>query len=328
MNKYLIKTRSQAKSSGIKVLEIHGVNKEINPHVKPERQIQLPLPPTHNIPPTNLAQPIDKGQPTHPIPKPRIGQGRAGLRRKIRKNLPIPLPKQMLAQPIPTPAPKEAPSLPEPIVQSQKNVQPMHHIPIALPQHQPVDPPDTTKLVQKFLPKQTDIDKILDIIKRKVLKGTHHHQEIQAGFLSSPYFKDLYLFLSQNKLPSKRSSIKKVETLAENFVPLGSLLFKLVTTPDRETALLAIPKICVDKIIALYHASLFSGHQGVVKTYLTMKDKFFVPSLVHYLRSFTKGCHICQLARPDKPPVRQLQPQIYLNYRPLSKLSMDLKVMP
>ena len=28
---------------------------------------------------------------------------------------------------------------------------------------------DTTKLVQKFLPKQTDIDKILDIIKRKVL---------------------------------------------------------------------------------------------------------------------------------------------------------------
>ena len=32
---------------------------------------------------------------------------------------------------------------------------------------------DTAKLVQKFLPKQTDIDKILDIIKRKVLKGTH-----------------------------------------------------------------------------------------------------------------------------------------------------------
>ena len=27
---------------------------------------------------------------------------------------------------------------------------------------------DTTKLIQKFLPKQTDIDKILDIIKRKV----------------------------------------------------------------------------------------------------------------------------------------------------------------
>ena len=29
-----------------------------------------------------------------------------------------------------------------------------------------------------------------------------------------------------------------------------------------------------------------------------------------------------------KPPVRQLQQRIYLNYRPLSRLSMDLKVMP
>ena len=190
---------------------------------------------------------------------------------------------------------------------------------------------DTTKLVQKLLPKQMDLDKILDIIKRKVLKGTHlllTIKEIQAGYLSSPYFKDLYLLLSQNKLPSKRSSIKKVETLAENFVLLDSLLFKLVTTPDKETALLAIPKICVDRIIALYHMSLFAGHQGVVKMYLTMKDKSFIPSLMHYLRSFIKECHICQLARPDKPPIRQLQPQIYLNYRLLSKLSMDLKVMP
>ena len=98
--------------------------------------------------------------------------------------------------------------------------------------------------------------------------------------------------------------------------------------PDKEAAVLAIPEICIDKIIALYHTSLFAGHQGVVKMYLTMKDKFFIPNLMHYLRSFIKGCHICQLSRSDKLPTRQLQPQIYLNYRPLSKLSMDLKVMP
>ena len=134
--------------------------------------------------------------------------------------------------------------------------------------------------------------------------------------------------MSQNKLPSKGSSVKKVETLAENFVLLDSLIFKLVTTLDKETALLVIPEICVHKIITLYHANLFAGHQGVVKTYLTMMDKFLIPNLMHYLRSFIKGCHICQLGRPNKPAMRQLQPQIYLNYRPLSRLSMDLKVMP
>ena len=31
---------------------------------------------------------------------------------------------------------------------------------------------DSTKLIHKYLPKQVDIDKIMDIIKRKVLKGT------------------------------------------------------------------------------------------------------------------------------------------------------------
>ena len=170
---------------------------------------------------------------------------------------------------------------------------------------------DTTKLIQKFLLKQMDIDKILDIMKSKVLKSTHLPltiKEIQVGYLSSLYFKDLYLFLSQNKLPSKRSSIKKVETLAESFVLPDSLIFKLVMTPDKEAAVLAIPEICIDKIIALYHTSLFAGHQGVVKMYLTMKDKFFIPNLMHYLRSFIKGCHICQLSRPDKLPTRQLQP--------------------
>ena len=49
---------------------------------------------------------------------------------------------------------------------------------------------------------------------------------------------------------------------------------------------------------------------------------------MHYLRSFIKGCHTCQLVRADKPPMKQLQPRMYLNYRPLSRLSMDLNVMP
>ena len=102
-------------------------------------------------------------------------------------------------------------------------------------------------------------------------------KEIQAGYLVSPYFKDIYLYLTQNKMPSTKTTIRKVETLAERYILLDSLLFKLVTTPEKETALLAIPEICADKIVTLYHSSLFTGHQGVIKTYLTIGDKFFIP---------------------------------------------------
>ena len=90
---------------------------------------------------------------------------------------------------------------------------------------------------------------------------------------------------------------------------------------------MAIPETCADKIITLYHSNLFAGHQGVIKTYLTISDGFFIPDLMHYLRLYIKG-HICQLNRKEKPLVRQLQTRINLNYRLLSRLSMALKVMP
>ena len=190
---------------------------------------------------------------------------------------------------------------------------------------------DTNNIVQWFLPKQTDVDKILEIIRKKVLKGMHLPltiKEIQAGYLSSLYFKDIYLYLAHNRLPSKKAAMKRVELLAEKYIMLDSLLFKLTTVLGKETAVLAIPEVCADKIITLYHSNLFAGHQGVIKMYLTISDRFYIPDLMHYLRLYIKGCHICQLYRKDKLPERQLQPRINLNYRPLSRLSMDLKVMP
>ena len=61
-DKYLIQTRSQAKSSGIKLLEVHGVRKNLNPNLKPEKQHTLPK----------------QGS----LERPHIGQGRAGSRSK------------------------------------------------------------------------------------------------------------------------------------------------------------------------------------------------------------------------------------------------------
>ena len=108
-------------------------------------------------------------------------------------------------------------------------------------------------------------------------------KEMQARYLISSFFKDLYRYLAQNIMLHKSHAKHKVETLAELFIMLDSLLFKLVMIPDKEKALLAIPANCIDKIIELYHSSLFVGHQGVIKTYLTIGNKFFIPHLMHYL---------------------------------------------
>ena len=81
------------------------------------------------------------------------------------------------------------------------------------------------------------------MIQRKVLKGTHlpaEIKEIQAGYLTSTHFKDFYLYLSQNKLPTSKTAIRKVEMLAERYILLYSLLFKIA--PEKETTVLAVPK--------------------------------------------------------------------------------------
>ena len=132
--------------------------------------------------------------------------------------------------------------------------------------------------------------------------------------------------MSQNKLLTFKATIRKVETLAERYILLDSLLFKIIL--EKEMAVLAVPETFADKIITLYHSSLFAGHQSVIKMYLTSSNKFFIPNLIHYLRSYIKGCHICQLACNEKLPARQLQTRINPNYIPLSKLSMSLKAIP
>ena len=59
---YLVQTRSQARSSGIKLPEVYGMKTNLDPNIKPEKQHVNPI----------------KGS----IEKPCIGQGRTGLKRK------------------------------------------------------------------------------------------------------------------------------------------------------------------------------------------------------------------------------------------------------
>ena len=136
-DKYLVQTRSQVRSIGIRLPEIHGANKGLDPHVQPGKQKTFPI------------QTINKGMPTHPIPKPRIGLGRAGLRRKVNTLQPIPLPQQLPTQPMMKHIQKAVIPLPEPINQLQSQVQ-SQILPRPLSQHQPIDP---THIPQQIGPK-------------------------------------------------------------------------------------------------------------------------------------------------------------------------------
>ena len=61
-SKYLVQMHSQAKTSGTKFLEVHGVEKSLNPNLRPKRQ--------HAIPKQGKSKRVQ------------IGQGRAGSKRR------------------------------------------------------------------------------------------------------------------------------------------------------------------------------------------------------------------------------------------------------
>ena len=84
----------------------------------------------------------------------------------------------------------------------------------------------------------------------------------------SSYFKDIYLYLAQNKLPSTKLAIRKVEALAEKYTLLDSLLFKIISTPQRETAVLAIPETCADNyFVSFKFVCKTSGYNKDISNY-------------------------------------------------------------
>ena len=262
VDRCMVETRSQTKANGVELPEVHGSSKRLDPHGVPER---------HTQPIARIA--IDK--------KPRIGQGRAGMRRKALPLLdtrqgtsmskPIVIsneveskrlrsmddfPRKEILPPYLLPQTRPPPKPPDNTLKKQEVESSKIEIEENLPFQESIiseiyerldksyfqeptelkDLIDTNNIVQRFLPKQTDIDKILEIIKRKVLKGMHLPltlKEIQSGYLSSLYFKNIYIYLAHNRLPSKKIAMRRVEMLAEKYILLDSLLFQLRTYREK-----------------------------------------------------------------------------------------------
>ena len=122
----MVQTRSQAKASRLHLPEVHGGDKGIDPHIRPERQTVKPT----------VTQ-TDIRMPTY---KPRVGQGRTGIRKKVEMVTP-PQHKQV----IPSISEKQGPE-----IMTQPQVIPQtEHVPSTQNAHrQPMSP----KIVARQVP--------------------------------------------------------------------------------------------------------------------------------------------------------------------------------
>ena len=128
--KYMVQTRSQTKASGVQLPEVHGSRKRLDPHKMPEKQ----------------PQPIVGLDAER---KPRLGQGRAGVKRKA---LPSLYPRSGTSKSRPIVISKGTePMTPKPIIEIPRSeILPPYLVPQSRP---PPKPPDQ-------LPKRQEVDSL------------------------------------------------------------------------------------------------------------------------------------------------------------------------
>ena len=194
------------------------------------------------------------------------------------------------------------------------------------------DQVDDQKVMHKFLPKQVDLEGVLKQVQNKLLRKTHFPtsmKDMEAAYLHSPFFRDIFLYLTQNKAPQERRSLARVNAKAYNYFVLDSLLFKLEPDSTGEVvAKLCIPTSKVDMLLEHYHTSVLGGHQGITKTLLTLKQHFFCPRLADHVQAYIIGCHVCQVYKKGKKMARPFLKRIHLGAKSFSRVSMDIKYMP
>ena len=115
-------------------------------------------------------------------------------------------------------------------------------------------------ILAKNLPKQTDIDRLLAVLNRKILTRSRFPdglKDLEAAYTHSACFKDIYEYLRYNKLPSNPRKARETQINANNHFILGTLLFRLA--PNKLGVInpvLCVPPSKMDLVLDHYHSSL------------------------------------------------------------------------
>ncbi len=136
------------------------------------------------------------------------------------------------------------------------------------------DMPKELALVRKALPKHKLTCTALQSYKLPV-KAV----ELTQAYLTSPYFRDIIQYLQQGKNPYHGKQAQNFAIMTSDFVLVNGLLFKLLwkcKVTDDPSMVLCVPEEYVPQILYHYHDYIMSSHQGIVMTYLTVQEKFFL----------------------------------------------------
>ena len=133
-----------------------------------------------------------------------------------------------------------------------------------------------------------------------------------------PDFRHIYQYLAHHKVPDNPQLARTVVAESYNYEMEDGVLMhfyskrgKNVPLEERLVKQTAIPQCLRDELLKSYHDCIAGGgHQGFERTYSSLRNKYYWPSMYEDIRQYVRTCEVCQQSKRAfnaKPP--PLQPQ-------------------
>ena len=155
------------------------------------------------------------------------------------------------------------------------------------PTHLLIPPQDRLSLFRKHIPKQQEIDALLNDLQKRVLHNLMVNldtKDLIEHYTKSLRYHDIYNYIADGQLLGNVNTQKKIAGEAANYVIVNGLLFKI--TQHKESGkwihylLLVIQEKFESNILNMYHNSLLAMHQGPYRTFLIMQKQFYFPNML------------------------------------------------
>ena len=133
-----------------------------------------------------------------------------------------------------------------------------------------------------------------------------------------PDFKHIYQYLAHHQVPENPQLARTIVAESYNYEMEDGVLMHFYSKRGRHVPLeerlvkqMAIPRCLRDELLKSYHDCIAGGgHQGFERTYASLRNKYYWPSMYEDIRQYVRTCEVCQQSKRAfnaKPP--PLQPQ-------------------
>jgi transposase InsO family protein len=154
----------------------------------------------------------------------------------------------------------------------------------------------------------------------------------------SPYIK----YLQNETIPEDNKLARRVIMQSQDYIMENDILFHLYyprgkgKQSDRIIKQLVVPKVLRNDVLLAYHDALTACHQGIERTYNSIRLKYFWPKQYAQIETYVKTCQTCQQSKNDKhakkAPLHPIPPddvfgRIHMDFLELKKTKTGYKYL-